>query len=118
MTRFFRSAFFPLIVIVLLVWLASQTLIPKKNNAEALTTSEAIAQVKTTITVVRMAVARFESIPVTPTLARRAVAAAKKAERSAQKIQFIWRAYSSATYSEAFSRSTVSKSPRSMAVRI
>ena len=27
--RFFRSAFFPLIVIVLLVWLASQTLIPK-----------------------------------------------------------------------------------------
>ena len=33
MNRFFRSAFFPLIVIVLLVWLASQTLIPKSNNA-------------------------------------------------------------------------------------
>ncbi|HEV2593568.1 MAG TPA: ATP-dependent zinc metalloprotease FtsH, partial [Gaiellaceae bacterium] len=32
--RFFRSAFFPLLVIVLLVWLASQTLIPKKNNAD------------------------------------------------------------------------------------
>ena len=32
MNRFFRSAFFPLIVIVLLVWLASQTLIPKHNN--------------------------------------------------------------------------------------
>src|SRR5436305_6021933 len=35
MNRFFRSAFFPLIVIVLLVWLASQTLIPKHNNARA-----------------------------------------------------------------------------------
>ena len=45
MNRFFRSAFFPLIVIVLLVWLASQTLIPKKNNATKLTTSEAIAKV-------------------------------------------------------------------------
>ena len=33
MNRFFRSAFFPLIVIVLLVWLASQTLIPKSNHA-------------------------------------------------------------------------------------
>jgi len=30
--RFFRSAFFPLIVIVLLVWLASQTLIPKHTH--------------------------------------------------------------------------------------
>jgi len=30
--RFFRSAFFPLIVIVLLVWLASQTLIPKHGH--------------------------------------------------------------------------------------
>ena len=29
MNRFFRSAFFPLIVIVLLVWLASETLFPK-----------------------------------------------------------------------------------------
>jgi cell division protease FtsH len=44
--RFFRSAFFPLIVIVLLVWLASQTLIPKDKNRQALTTSEAIAKVK------------------------------------------------------------------------
>jgi len=32
--RLFRSAFVPLIVIVVLVWLASQTLIPKKNNAD------------------------------------------------------------------------------------
>jgi cell division protease FtsH len=34
-------------VIVLLVWLASQTLIPKSSNAHKLTTSEAIQQVKT-----------------------------------------------------------------------
>jgi cell division protease FtsH len=32
--RFFRSAFFPLIVIVLLVWLASQTLIPKNDHTK------------------------------------------------------------------------------------
>jgi cell division protease FtsH len=44
--RFFRSAFFPLIVIVLLVWLASQTLIPKNKNAEKLTTSQAITKVE------------------------------------------------------------------------
>ena len=31
--RFFRSALFPLVVIVLLVYLASQTLIPKRDNA-------------------------------------------------------------------------------------
>ena len=47
MNRFFRSAFFPLLVIVLLVWLASQTLIPKSSGAQKLTTSDAIAQVKT-----------------------------------------------------------------------
>ncbi|HEY3921213.1 MAG TPA: AAA family ATPase, partial [Gaiellaceae bacterium] len=35
MNRFFRSAFFPLIVIVLLVWLASQTLIPKHSHTYA-----------------------------------------------------------------------------------
>ena len=46
MNRFFRSAFFPLIVIVLLVWLASQTLIPKHSNAVKLTYSEVIAQAK------------------------------------------------------------------------
>jgi cell division protease FtsH len=44
--RFFRSAFFPLLVIVLLVWLASQTLIPKSSNADKLTTSEAVTKVK------------------------------------------------------------------------
>ena len=46
MNRFFRSAFSPLIVIVLLVWLASQTLIPKHSNAVKLTYSEVIAQAK------------------------------------------------------------------------
>ena len=36
MNRFFRSALFPLVVIVLLVWLASQTLIPHgKSTARA-----------------------------------------------------------------------------------
>ena len=34
MNRFFRSAFFPLLVIVLLVWLASQTLIPKSTKTD------------------------------------------------------------------------------------
>ncbi|HVU78352.1 MAG TPA: ATP-dependent zinc metalloprotease FtsH [Gaiellaceae bacterium] len=46
MNRFVRSAFFPLLVIVLLVWLASQTLIPKGGSSEKLTTSQAISQVK------------------------------------------------------------------------
>jgi hypothetical protein len=47
----------------------------------------AIAHVKTTITDVRMAVARFGSIPATPTFASSAVAAAKNAESIAQKNQ-------------------------------
>ena len=46
MNRFFRSAFFPLIVIVVLVWLASQTLIPKGHSSGKLTTSDAITAVK------------------------------------------------------------------------
>ena len=40
--RFFRSALFPLVVIVLLVYLASQTLIPKRDNEAKLTYSELI----------------------------------------------------------------------------
>src|SRR6476619_3310677 len=44
MNRFFRSAFFPLIVIVLLVWLASQTLIPKHSNARAGVTYSTLRQ--------------------------------------------------------------------------
>ena len=53
----------------------------------------AMAQVKISTTVVRMAVARLESIPATPTLARIAVAAAKNAERSAQISQFMQSGY-------------------------
>ena len=40
MSRFFRSALFPLIVIVLLVYLATQTLMPgRSDEAEKLTYS-------------------------------------------------------------------------------
>jgi cell division protease FtsH len=44
--RFFRSALFPLIVIVLLVYLASQTLIPKSKSTRKATYSDLITQVK------------------------------------------------------------------------
>jgi len=47
LNRFFRSALFPLIVIVLLVYLASQTLLPKSGQAQKRTYSELIAQVQT-----------------------------------------------------------------------
>jgi cell division protease FtsH len=40
--RFFRSALFPLVVIVLLVWLASQTLIPRGKGEQKLTYSQFI----------------------------------------------------------------------------
>jgi cell division protease FtsH len=40
--RFFRSALFPLVVIVLLVWLASQTLIPHSKSEKKVTYSEFI----------------------------------------------------------------------------
>jgi cell division protease FtsH len=43
--RFFRSALFPLFVIVLLVYLASQTLIPHSKSAKKTTLSEFIQQV-------------------------------------------------------------------------
>ena len=52
-----------------------------------------MAQVKTRMTVVRMAVARLESTPATPTLARMAVAAAKMAERSAQRSHVMGQGY-------------------------
>ena len=45
MNRFFRSALFPLIVIVLLVYLASQTLIPKRQDEKKITLSDLIGQV-------------------------------------------------------------------------
>ena len=46
MNRFFRSALFPLIVIVLLVYLASQTLLPKSKAPEKATLSQAIDRIK------------------------------------------------------------------------
>jgi cell division protease FtsH len=46
LSRFFRSALFPLIVIVLLVYLASQTLLPRSEEAQKITYSELIALVE------------------------------------------------------------------------
>ncbi|HET7743359.1 MAG TPA: ATP-dependent metallopeptidase FtsH/Yme1/Tma family protein, partial [Gaiellaceae bacterium] len=46
MNRFFRSALFPLIVIVLLVYLASQTLLPGRSAQRKVTLSDAISEVK------------------------------------------------------------------------
>ncbi len=46
MNRFFRSALFPLIIIVLLVYLASQTLLPGRTEQRKITYSEAIGEVK------------------------------------------------------------------------
>src|SRR5580698_548401 len=51
--------------------------------------ARAMAHVITRMTVVRIAVARFEFTFSTPTLARTAVTPAKTAERSAQATQFI-----------------------------
>jgi cell division protease FtsH len=44
--RFFRSAFFPLIVIVLLVWLASETLFPKGSKSAKTTYSQLQTEVR------------------------------------------------------------------------
>ena len=46
MNRFFRSALFPLVVIVLLVYLASQTLMPRRDGGKKITYSELITQTK------------------------------------------------------------------------
>ena len=46
MNRFFRSALFPLIIIVLLVYLASQTLLPGRSETRKMTYSQLIQQVK------------------------------------------------------------------------
>ncbi len=45
MNRFFRSALFPLVVIVLIVYLASQTLIPKHDSGAKVTFSQLRAEV-------------------------------------------------------------------------
>ena len=47
MNRFFRSALFPLIVIVLLVYLASQTLLPNRGESTKITYSDLIQKVET-----------------------------------------------------------------------
>jgi cell division protease FtsH len=44
--RFFRSALFPLIIIVVLVYLASQTLLPGRSEQRKMTYSQLIQQVK------------------------------------------------------------------------
>ena len=46
MNRFFRSALFPLVVIVLLVYLASQTLMPRGDSSEKMTYSQLIQATK------------------------------------------------------------------------
>ncbi|MFO7572132.1 MAG: ATP-dependent zinc metalloprotease FtsH [Gaiellaceae bacterium] len=46
MNRFFRSALFPLIIIVLLVYLASQTLMPGREEERRVTYSEMISEVR------------------------------------------------------------------------
>jgi cell division protease FtsH len=46
LSRFFRSALFPLIVIVLLVYLASQTLLPRSDEPEKITYSQLIDQIR------------------------------------------------------------------------
>ena len=46
MSRFFRSALFPLILIVLLVYLASQTLLPNRDERQKWTYSQLIEQVE------------------------------------------------------------------------
>ena len=46
MSRFFRSALFPLILIVLLVYLASQTLLPNRDERQKIPYSQLIEQVE------------------------------------------------------------------------
>ncbi len=46
MSRFFRSALFPLIVIVLVVYLASQTLLPNRNEATKIEYGELISRIE------------------------------------------------------------------------
>src|SRR5207249_6473886 len=56
MNRFFRSALFPLIVIVLLVYLASQTLIPHSKSAKKATLANVYQLVKEHPTSIKTAV--------------------------------------------------------------
>jgi cell division protease FtsH len=56
LSRFFRSALFPLIVIVLLVYLASQTLLPRSNEGPDMTLSQVITEVETNPEAIRSVV--------------------------------------------------------------
>ena len=58
-------------------------------SSAGLAVTKAMAHAKIKITVVRIAVARFESTPATPTLASTAVRPAKSAESNDQVNQFI-----------------------------
>jgi cell division protease FtsH len=46
LSRFFRSALFPLLIIILLVYLASQTLLPRSDSARKVTYSQLITAVE------------------------------------------------------------------------
>ena len=56
MNRFFRSALFPLIVIVLLVYLASQTLIPHSKGAQKTTLADVYQRVQANPSSIKTAV--------------------------------------------------------------
>ncbi len=76
MNRFFRSAFFPLIIIVGLVWLASETLFPKSAKTEKLTYSQLQGEIKT-------APSTFEEILFDPN--KRSIVATMKADPESGK---------------------------------
>jgi cell division protease FtsH len=66
--RFFRSALFPLVVIVLLVYLASQTLIPHSKSTKKETYSQLIQRVKTNSDSIQEVVFTPRSLLITATL--------------------------------------------------
>src|SRR5260370_20285755 len=61
-----------------------QVCFPIEPNSAPFVVKAAINQLKKRITLVRIAVARFELMPVTPIFAKTAVTPANSAERSAQ----------------------------------
>jgi cell division protease FtsH len=74
--RFFRSAFFPLIVIVLLVWLASETLFPKSTK----TAKQTYSQLQNDI---RTSPGTFEEIVFDPN--KRAIVATMKPDKDGKQ---------------------------------
>ena len=87
--RFFRSALFPLVVIVLLVYLASQTLIPHKSTAHKTTYSDVINTVKLTPDQYELVVfdPSKRQITVTPTDATTQLKVNYPSDQSAQQFQ-------------------------------